>query len=260
MLHSNPGGSESFEGMMREFGAGRQVIAPDYLGNGCSDSPPSGAAVDIKYVAASMMSFVEALGVGPVDILGSHTGALVAIEYAIANPSVVGSLILDGPPLIDAELAEDIERNYFESLDPDPHGLQLLRAWNVRRDNFIFFPWYARRSASVRDLQMPTAAELHHLVLGFLQSGPTYHLTYRAAWAYPTQARLPLIARPALLCGGSEDALAEGLADTARLLVSSTYSEVQITEVTPWYPSSSPDAVARVVREYESFLDRAAAY
>ena len=59
-------------------------------------------------------------------------------------------MVLEAPVLIDPAFAADILEHYLPPLLPDRWGTHLLRAWNMRRDMFLFWPWYRRERDAVR--------------------------------------------------------------------------------------------------------------
>ena len=159
-LHSAPGSAAPLRPIVEELGASRRVIAPDYLGNGDSDKPD--APVDIATLARDVLAVADALGLQRFDLFGTHTGALIALEAAIQAPGRVGRAILEAPPLLSPEFSADLLRNYFPELKPDRWGLHLLQAWNMRRDMFLFWPWYRDARAAVRPLRFPTPIPCTH--------------------------------------------------------------------------------------------------
>ena len=96
--------------------------------------------------------------------------------------------------LLSPSLNSDILAHYFPPLEPHPWGLHLQQAWNMRRDMFLFWPWYRAELAAARPLGIPDPAFLHDWTVGLLQSGASYHRSYRAAFEYDTPDRLPLLA------------------------------------------------------------------
>ena len=58
----------------------------DYFGNGESDKPER--AVSIETLAEDAKELADRLGFDSVDLWGSHTGALIAMELRCAIPRV----------------------------------------------------------------------------------------------------------------------------------------------------------------------------
>jgi pimeloyl-ACP methyl ester carboxylesterase len=252
-LHSAPGSAAPLAALIEGLATDRDVIAPDYLGNGESDKP--GGSVDIAGLARDVLALADALGLPRFDLWGTHTGALIALETGLLAPDRVGRAILEGPPLLPPALNSDILQYYFPPLDQHPWGLHLQQAWNMRRDMFLFWPWYRAERSAARPLGIPDAAFLHDWTIGLLQSGRSYDRSYRAAFEYDTRARLPHLACPSLICAGEADMLAGSLA-TARDMALPRVT-VTATPATVWYPKQSAEAVDATIATYRGFLDAA---
>lgn len=250
MFHSAPGSAEPLEGLIQGLARGREVIVCDYLGNG--DSDKARGDIDMGVLAQHAHEIVDALGLEVVDLFGTHTGAMVALEFAIAWPERTGRIVLEAPVLLDPAFLADILAHYLPPLLPDRWGTHLLRAWNMRRDMFLFWPWYRQTREAARSLGTPPLQTLHDWTVGLLKSGSTYHLSYRAAFTYDTRARLPLLTRPALICAGPADMLVEGL-ELARGLAP-VGTVIEATPATVWYPGQSAEAVAASIAIYDDFL------
>jgi pimeloyl-ACP methyl ester carboxylesterase len=250
MFQSAPGSSSPLSGLIAALAPNHHVIAPDYLGNGDSAKPQR--KVDIALLARDALQLADRLGLKTFDLWGTHTGALIALEVALVAPDRVGRAVLEAPPLLAADFSQDILANYLPPLIPDKWGLHVQQAWNMRRDMFLFWPWYRQQRDAVRPLGLPDDATLHDWTVGLLKSGRTYDLSYRAAFEYPTAQRLPLLTRPALICAGPADMLADGL-DRARAIAPAQV-RVSPTPATVWYPNQTPSGITETVAIYESFL------
>lgn len=249
-FQSAPGSSAPLTPLIEALGTGREVIAPDYLGNGDSSKPAR--KVDIALLARDALQLADRLNLKRFDLWGTHTGALVALELALLAPERVNRAILEAPPLLAADFSQDILANYLPPLVPDKWGLHVQQAWNMRRDMFLFWPWYRQERGAVRPLGLPDAQTLHDWTVGLLKSGRTYDLSYRAAFEYDTWTRLPLIRCPALICAGPADMLADGLAAARRIVPPQV--EVAPTPATVWYPNQSADGMAQTLQMYARFL------
>lgn len=236
------------EGLAR---AGRQAFAVDYLGNGLSDAPTG--PVSTQSLAANMVALIDALGYETVDLWGSHTGSLVALEMALSVPERIGRLVMEGPVFVSSDVQDDLLAHYFPDFAPDPWGRHLALIWNWRRDAFLFWPWYRVDRAAARDIGLPTAQDLHLYAIGIMESGTTYDHAYRTAFRYDTRLRMPNLRRPALVCAGPNDMLIEGLAETRALAVPGV--TVRTTPTTVWWPDPDPDAAAETMDLYVRFLD-----
>lgn len=213
LLHASPISGESLVGVADALGVDREVVVLDTLGNGDSDAPnptvaPAFADPSIADYAAVAWAAVDDLDLDAVDVYGTHTGALIALEMGIARPARVGRAVLDGVTLLDPTLTTEIFARYFVDLEPRWDGTHLVTAWSTALDRKLWFPWFARRRADRYGDAPPSADELHRYVVQFLKSGTTYPLSYRAAFRYPTAERLALLSVPAALCRRGGDMLA----------------------------------------------------
>jgi|FEC22Drversion2_1045045.scaffolds.fasta_scaffold00215_7 pimeloyl-ACP methyl ester carboxylesterase len=251
VIPTGGGSCAQFAPVISGLADGRSVFAVDYPGNGLSDKPRR--KVTIETLADDMIALLDALGIEEVDVWGSHTGALVALELAIIAPDRVGRMVMEGPVFISRDFQQDLLANYFPAIRPDKWGLHLPLVWNWRRDLFMFWPWYRVDRAAARRLGVPGAEELHKYAVGILESGETYDGAYRSAFSYDTRARLPLLERPTLICAGPEDMLKDGLAEAARLGRPDVVT-VEETPTTVWWPDPEPAAAAQTMRRYRAFL------
>ena len=217
MLHASPASSVSLVGLMQALAPSRTVMAPDTLGNG--DSAPAAPAIpDCAYYAEASVRVMDALGVDKVDLYGSHTGAHIATEIAIARPDRVGRVVLDGVGLFTPEEKRDFGAHYAPALLPDGTGAQFHWALNFVRDQGWFFPYFKRDPACNRGLGAPSADALHRTTVEVLKALTTYHHAYRAAFAHPDRERLPLLKAPTLVMADEEDPLKRGLDEAIGLL------------------------------------------
>src|SRR6267154_2083581 len=68
------------------------VVAPDLRGYGDSDRPIRG--YDKRTMAADIADVIQALGIGPVVLIGHDRGARVAHRFALDHPSLLRRLVL----------------------------------------------------------------------------------------------------------------------------------------------------------------------
>jgi flavin reductase (DIM6/NTAB) family NADH-FMN oxidoreductase RutF/pimeloyl-ACP methyl ester carboxylesterase len=71
--------------------ASHDVIAVDMPGHGGSSLPPANAT--LSHYADAVLALLDALKVGRAHLVGHSMGALVAIEFALAHPDRVASLV-----------------------------------------------------------------------------------------------------------------------------------------------------------------------
>ncbi|WP_304165504.1 alpha/beta fold hydrolase [Phenylobacterium aquaticum] len=95
-LHATAYSGQTFLPLIEALDGRRRVIAPDTAGYGGSDPPER--RWDIEAYAREMRAAIRAAGEGPVDILGYHTGALLAAEIALQDPDLVRRIVMIGVP------------------------------------------------------------------------------------------------------------------------------------------------------------------
>jgi pimeloyl-ACP methyl ester carboxylesterase len=245
LFHASPGSSLGLEPLLLALGADRPAITFDTPGNG--DSAPPRGPVEIRDLAKILGEAIDALGLKDYDLYGTHTGALVAMEVAIARSQQVRHLILDGVTMFSDSETQDLLANYPLPLQISSDGGYLIWAWNFQRDGSLWWPWYNRTASGARIGVRPLSPETQHRnFVEFIKGGATYHFNYRAAFAYPTRTRLPLIKTPTLLCASSSDVLLPGLAEAAQL---AQHAQVRVTA-----GSTSSEAMKATVYLYRRFL------
>ena len=217
LMHASPASSVTLIGLMEALGEGQALIAPDTLGNGDS-APAAPGQPEIPYYAEALGRALDALGIAEIDIYGTHTGASIAMELAIARPERVRRLVLDGIGLYAPDELKDILANYAPAIESDEIGSQLTWAWHFVRDQAFYFPWFKRDAAHAREVGLPPAETLHRTVVEVLKAIRTYHLAYRAAFRHPKRERLPLVTVPALVLGDPADPLLPGQEEVCSLL------------------------------------------
>jgi pimeloyl-ACP methyl ester carboxylesterase len=216
MLHASPGSAEMLVGLIGALAAGRPVLALDTLGNGDSDKPPWDAA-EIGDYAPVVIEALDRLGVGEIDLYGTHTGAKIALETCLLDPARVRRVVLDGLALYDVAQRDDLLARYTPRFAPKDDGTHLLAAWSFLRDQTLFWPWYHRTRAGIRHVEPIAAPELHRWLIELLASGATYSIGYRAAFRHPTRERLPLLVTPALLAARATDMIHATTIEAAKL-------------------------------------------
>jgi pimeloyl-ACP methyl ester carboxylesterase len=216
MFHASPGSAAGLQTVIMELARDRRVLAFDTLGHGYSD-PAERPDPDIGFYAASIVEAMDQLGLDEVDLFGSHTGALIALEIALQQPERVGRLLFDGIPLFSDAERPDLLENYTPILRPVDDGTHLVQLWHITRDMSLYWPWYRRTREGIRHVEPISEQALHSRVVDTVRSLTTYHLAYRAAFRHPTRRRLPLLRHPALICAGPSDPLFPTLDEAAAL-------------------------------------------
>jgi pimeloyl-ACP methyl ester carboxylesterase len=244
LLNSSPTSSLSLEPLLLRMGADRPVYTLDNPGNGDSAALPG--TPTITDVAGVVLEAIQSLGIDDYDVYGTQTGALLAMEVAIADASV-RHLILDGVTMFSAQRVKDYVANYAKPMEVRADGTQLLWAWNFLRDACLWWPWFKRTAENTRvGVGMPSPEALQREFVEFIKGGRTFHLNYQAAFVYPTRERLPLLTVPVCLCASPANLLADGLAEAGKLTPNA------IVMTTPG--NDTPEAANATADWFRSFL------
>lgn len=236
LLHQNPASSYEYEPLMLQMAHDRRVIAFDTPGYGMSDPPP--APPGVEAYAACFGDALDDMGIArPVDLYGFHTGTLLCIELALLRPELVRKVALTGIPMFSVEERGVQLQAALDQPEPDEDG-EVVRALVDK-----FWTYVVRN----RDPRVP----LDKAVYNFADKARVLHRftwAYQGVWAYD-YARLPLMAKPALLIQPAED-LATVSIQAAGMLLNCAVLELpelkdDIFDVAP----------ARIAEALRAFLD-----
>ncbi len=245
LLHPSPGSGLMLAPLLREMGKSRRTIALDTRGNG--DSTALTGTPEIADFAAATWEAIDALGIESCDLFGSHSGASIALESAIQKPERVAHIIIDNMGLWSAQRQQNQIANNSPVVKPDAMGSQFNWAWNYCRDQFLFAPWYDRREATRRNIDMPSPERLHEFVVEVLKALNTYHISYSAVARYAKRDRLPLLSVPALISSSPSDPLMQYVEEIAGLVSGS--------RITICGDPETDDGAVLAAMAYEPFLD-----
>lgn len=204
LLHQNPASSYEYEPLMAEMSRDRRVIAFDTPGYGMSDPPP--APPGVEAYAASFGDALDDVGItGPVDLYGFHTGTLLCIDLALLRPELVRKVALTGIPMFSPEERAAQLQAALDQPEPDEDG-EVVRALVDK-----FWAYVVRN----RDPMV----SLDKAVRNFADKARVLHRftwAYQGVWAYD-YARVPLMAKPALLIQPAEELAAVSIQAAAML-------------------------------------------
>ena len=243
MMHAGPGSSAGLSELVTILGESRRVIAADTLGFGDS-VPPEAEEPDLVYYADSVVRILDALGLDRVDLYGSHTGANVGMEVAIAHPDRVRKLIFDGVALFDPALAADMLENYAPPIDLQMNGEHFIWAWNFIKDMGLYFPYYKRDAEHYLGKEPWPPEVIHAFVMDTMKAKDHYHKGYNAVFRHKTHERLPLVTVPTFCMAHEADPLHVSVEQAAALVPQSAHRVLPFTA-----------GASEVVEAIRSFLD-----
>jgi pimeloyl-ACP methyl ester carboxylesterase len=235
LLHQTPRSWDEYRDVLPLLGRSRRAIAMDTPGFGDSTRLPAGED-SIERWAGAAADLLGALELGPVVVVGHHTGAYVAAELAVAHPERVRAVVLSSLHLAtreerQAQLREPPPVDHAERRDDGSH---LADLWGKRA------PFY------------PAAAGLlDRYLVDCLKAGDLAAEGHRVVARYAGEERVPLLACPVLLVAATDDPHAYPNLD--RLQAAVPHAAIAVIEggMVP-LPDQLPDRFAAAV---EAFLD-----
>jgi pimeloyl-ACP methyl ester carboxylesterase len=175
-LHPAPFSGLYFTNLMPLMNSDRAVLAPDYPGYG--GSPAHDDWPDIVAYASAMLDLTECLELPHIDILGFHTGGLIATEMALIAAERIRHLFLVDIPFLDATA-----RKLKYDSDAKP------REFSTELDS-LADEWAFNIKKRLGAMSFDRAFELF---VESLRSGKRANWALGAAYSYPSEVRLPAL-------------------------------------------------------------------
>lgn len=195
LFHESPLSSQVFSRVLPHLGRRLRVSAFDTPGYGASDPPPEPPG--IPEYAATLLEAIDQTRPGPFAALGSHTGASIALEVAMAaGPDRVVALVLCGVPLLSSDERRRMEAKYAPPLSLQADGGHLTWAWREYLES-------EGGQGPGPPLELINLAAVH-----VASNHHRFAWGYRAAFAYDPTEALRRLECPILLLNTPGDVLA----------------------------------------------------
>lgn len=111
VLHGGPGVSSEYLERLSELASDKlQVVFYDQLGGGRSDRPDDPSLWTIPRFVAEVEALREGLDLGRVHLYGQSWGGFLALEYALAHPGSVRTLVLSNTGASGAQVVHEMMR------------------------------------------------------------------------------------------------------------------------------------------------------
>jgi len=94
LLHGFTGSSLDWSDVTADLSTDRRVVAYDQRGHGDSTNTGDPSTYTIGRLTTDLAGVVDQLQLAPFDLLGHSMGGIVAMQYALAHPGTLRSLIL----------------------------------------------------------------------------------------------------------------------------------------------------------------------
>lgn len=235
LLHQTPQSWDEFREVLPLLAArGHRAIAVDMPGFG--NSPRLPAPQTIEQYAQGVGEFLDALALGPVALVGHHTGAAVALELAAVRRDV-RALVLSSCPWTDAEFrAARAGVRGVDDVDRTPDGRHLTALWEGRR------PYYPAGDVALLDRFLADA----------LRPGLDPAEGHRACAHYRMEDRAGEVRAPVLLMAGGADPFAlPALAPLEAALTAATVRGPIVVEGgTVALPQQKPATVGGMIADF----------
>lgn len=182
-IHSSPAnGSFVVDDMLAQ--ADRYTcFAFDTPGFGLSDPLPL-ATMTVADLADATAAAMEAIGLPPVPVYGTHSGAAIALELGYRHPGKVTGLVLDGVPIFTHEEVAPLMDGYFAPLVADVQGGHYAATWTRFRDQSIWFPWCIKTPENLNDYDLGSPDSIHRWTQMFFAAAAHYAPAYMAVTSY----------------------------------------------------------------------------
>ncbi len=169
-----PFGSIAFTNLMPLLAQDRRVIAPDYPGQANSDGATITPSIE-SYASAMLAVIADLSDDRAVDVLGFHSGCLVAAELKLQAPDRINQVILIDVPAFDAETRAKYLPMVGKPFELSPDMESIAKAWDM---------------AVTKRLETQTLAHCLAMFADTVGNGPRMNATFHAAFTYDVEAKL----------------------------------------------------------------------
>lgn len=248
LIHHAPGSSALYDALVCAIGKHHPAIAFDLPGHGESDASPR-MPQSVEAWTSALLELLDKLSIGPVHLYGHNGGAAVAVEAGLRAGKRVRSLVLDAPVCL-GEGETEIAARWLDGVEPLQstwNGEHLIRAWHMRRDMELWWPWYERRRANARNVEPRIEpARLTVELRETMKQPASFAPAWRAVMTYPLSRRLAQSKQAACLMAAPQDVFARCLP-----LAQAARSDARIFEVQDTAESRAQAILHGIFQELE---------
>ena len=240
MIHQAPMSSRQFENVFKPFmDRGIRPIAIDCPGFGNSDATTF--VPKVEDWAKAVPPVLDHLGIKQADVLGHHTGGMVATEVEQQFPDRVRKLVIHGPlPMSDAERQNFLDGCQKNEIDfvYQPDGSHLLPSFMGRARMY-------KQSGSDPDPKLIT----RYTVEKFWGYGPFWY-GHHASFLYNHNASIAKIKKPTLIITNTGDQIYENAKVARKMRPDFAFTELQGggIDIVDQQPEAWADAIAKFLK------------
>ena len=238
LVHGFTGSAHDFALEVDALAAQRRVVTLDQRGHGHSARAGTLDGYTIDQLVSDLVAFLEAVGGGPVDLLGHSMGGRVALGTVLSRPDLVSSLILMDtsawsfmPP---DESLRNLVRTYMTEFDPArgmPATLSLGGPEDVLIQAAVPAEWQKEKESIFAGMDAYAVKGLGTALMADVADGET-----------SLRADLPSITCPTTVIVGEHDHplvdqapdLAAEVADGRLAVIQGAYHSPQLTHPDAW--------------------------
>ena len=240
MIHQAPMTSRQFENVFAPLIArGIRPIAVDCPGFGMSDATTF--VPKVEDWAKAVPPVLDHLGVKVADVLGHHTGGMVATEVEQQFPDRVRKLVIAGPlPMTENERAAFLDGAQKNEIDfvYQADGSHLTAAFATRNRMYT-------ASGTAPDPKLIT----RYTVEKFMGVAPFWY-GHHAAFIYDHNRTIPKIKHPTLIMTNTGDQIYENAKQTRKMRPDFQFTELQGggVDIVDQQSEAWADAVAKFLK------------
>jgi pimeloyl-ACP methyl ester carboxylesterase len=231
LLHNTWQSSKMYAGVIPAFAQNFRVYAIETIGQGDSDPAPDRDMLMDEY-ARTLLEAFDSLALDDVNLVGHHTGSVIASETAIQAPNRIRKLVISGMP-------------YWRN--PTTRLANVTGAffadYEIKDDGSHFDSiWQKRAASGYYPLEMSNEA-----YIDYIKPGPRTSLALRALFRWDSTAKLPQITAPTLVLCSEKDGFVKNIRHVQELVPNSTLQILPGGEAHPLY---GQEAFANAVTEF----------
>jgi len=232
LLHQAAQSSNEYLAIAPLLAENYRIVSLDYPGHGGSDTPDH--ELGVQDYCEAVTAVLDDVGVEQAHVLGHHSGGILAVTLANANPIRFDRLILSGAGISDPAVADLLLNNPMtRDLPIDADGEFLQKTWAV----------YRKMSAPGAS---PDTAFLSFIV-GLKARLRPYDMHYELVrWDYEREWRQ--LRHHTLLIKAEHDHFSGDVAGLDAALPNSRM--VEIPDCGPWLFYEQPGAIASAVEQF----------